>query len=138
MIFLKNLYKELCELEKRYYEEIYSKDKMIFLKSDQEPEKKYSSYKDLFEDQYKDSFNQHLKDLGLNRLSQNIGVTSDFLQKAIKDSELDIDNDGTPDRIDIDSQRNSVQTVSDLNIVGNSYTKDFERVRDREENERER
>lgn len=135
---MKNLYKELCELEKRYYEEIYSKDKMIFLKSDQEPEKKYSSYKDLFEDQYKDSFNQHLKDLGLNRLSQNIGVTSDFLQKAIKDSELDIDNDGTPDRIDIDSQRNSVQTVSDLNIVGNSYTKDFERVRDREENERER
>ncbi len=135
---MKNLYKELCELEKRYYEEIYSKDKMIFLKSDQEPEKKYSSYKDLFEDQYKDSFNQHLKDLGLNRLSQNIGVTSDSLQKAIKDSELDIDNDGTPDRIDIDSQRNSVQTVSDLNIVGNSYTKDFERVRDREENERER
>lgn len=135
---MKNLYKELCELEKRYYEEIYSKDKMIFLKSDQEPEKKYSSYKDLFEDQYKDSFNQHLKDLGLNRLSQNIGVTSDSLQKAIKDSELDIDNDGTPDRIDIDSQRNSVQTVSDLNIVGNSYIKDFERVRDREENERER
>lgn len=135
---MKNLYKELCELEKRYYEEIYSKDKMIFLRSDQEPEKKYSSYKDLFEDQYKDSFNQHLKDLGLNRLSQNIGVTSDSLQKAIKDSELDIDNDGTPDRIDIDSQRNSVQTVSDLNIVGNSYTKDFERVRDREENERER
>lgn len=135
---MKDLYKELCELEKRYYEEIYSKDKMIFLKSDQEPEKKYSSYKDLFEDQYKDSFNQHLKDLGLNRLSQNIGVTSDSLQKAIKDSELDIDNDGTPDRIDIDSQRNSVQTVSDLNIVGNSYTKDFERVRDREENERER
>lgn len=135
---MKNLYKELCELEKRYYEEIYSEDKMIFLKSDQEPEKKYSSYKDLFEDQYKDSFNQHLKDLGLNRLSQNIGVTSDSLQKAIKDSELDIDNDGTPDRIDIDSQRNSVQTVSDLNIVGNSYTKDFERVRDREENERER
>lgn len=135
---MKNLYKELCELEKRYYEEIYSKDKMIFLKSDQEPEKKYSSYKDLFEDQYKDSFNQHLKDLGLNRLSQNIGVTSDSLKKAIEDSELDIDNDGTPDRIDIDSQRNSVQTVSDLNIVGNSYTKDFERVRDREENERER
>lgn len=135
---MKDLYKELCELEKRYYEEIYSSDKLVFLKSEQEPEKKYSSYKDLFEDQYKDSFNQHLKDIGLNRLSQNLGVTSDSLQKAIKESELDIDGDGTPNRIDIDSQRNSVQTVSDLNIVGNSYTKDFERVRDREENERER
>ena len=39
--------------------------------------------------------------------------------------ELDLDNDGVPDRIDIDDTRNSVQTVSDLDKVGNGNHKTY-------------
>lgn len=44
--------------------------------------------------------------------------------------ERDLDNDGTPDRIDIDDTKNSVQTVGDLDKVKNSTNKEIE-----EENE---
>ena len=37
--------------------------------------------------------------------------------------ERDLDNDGIPDRIDIDDTRNAVQTTSDLSLVGNSTDK---------------
>lgn len=37
--------------------------------------------------------------------------------------EKDLDNDGIPERIDIDDTRNSVQTVSDLSEVGNKTQK---------------
>ncbi|MCI1591214.1 hypothetical protein [Heyndrickxia oleronia] len=55
-----------------------------------------------------------------------------YLQRTKK---RDLDNDGVPDRIDIDDTRNSVQTVSDLNIVKNMASK--ETARD-QENRRER
>lgn len=44
-----------------------------------------------------------------------------------KNKERDRDNDGISDRIDIDDNRNSVQTVSDLSLVNNSINKETER-----------
>ncbi|MGR5968597.1 hypothetical protein ACT7C1_11565 [Bacillus paranthracis] len=45
--------------------------------------------------------------------------------------ERDVDNDGTPDRIDIDDTKNAVQTVGDLNKIKNATSKEIQ-----EENER--
>lgn len=41
--------------------------------------------------------------------------------------ELDLDNDGVVDRIDIADSKNAVQTVADLNIVGNDTSKEVSR-----------
>lgn len=45
--------------------------------------------------------------------------------------ERDVDNDGTPDRIDINDTKNAVQTVGDLNKIKNATSKEIQ-----EENER--
>lgn len=45
--------------------------------------------------------------------------------------ERDLDNDGVPDRIDIDDTRNSVQTASDLNKVGNRTDETYKNLSDK-------
>jgi len=44
--------------------------------------------------------------------------------------ERDLDNDGTPDHIDIDDTKNSVQTVGDLDKVKSSTNKETEEDND--------
>ena len=47
--------------------------------------------------------------------------------------EKDLDNDGIPDRIDIDDTRNSVQTTSDLYKVGNRTDKTHKDKQEKEQ-----
>ncbi|MDO7285900.1 hypothetical protein Q5W88_21590 [Shouchella clausii] len=157
---LEMAYKTVCEFEKSSYEKIYvDQDDRIVLELNKEQflelenmdegnfenrtfqPLKFPSYKSLFNKRYKDAFSRNVKAINPQLLKNEIG--EDKLLEVIKQDqalrrrymenikEVDLDNDGIPDRIDIDDSRNSVQTVSDLNLVGNSTNKETERHKNR-------
>lgn len=61
------------------------------------------------------------KDKLIEVLERELKHSKEKLEKSIE--EKDLDNDGIPDRIDIDDNRNEVQDVSDLSLVGNRTSK---------------
>lgn len=148
-------YQRLCEFERNFCETIYEKDngaivyeidtiRLAELENTNEDDLKdldfstieYPSYQKLFEDKYKKKFLKNIAAINPNELQKKLG--SSTLHEAAKSDneiklsfaatkELDLDNDGVPDRIDIDDTKNSIQTVSDLNIVKNSTNKETNR-----------
>lgn len=137
-------YRILCEFEKSFLEDFKEKDDgsiefTLFDLKDNErgfPSQSitYISFKDLFEEQYKDSFLTSIESLDLKELDNKLGAsTLDTIMardpiiriryEEIK-KERDLDNDGTPDRVDIDDTKNSIQTVGDLDKVKNSTNKE--------------
>ena len=116
--------------------------------------KSYSNYKDLWEENFKNDFINDFDNLTLEEIENNDNFlnTPDLINKLAKNDnevanafnnakkyrkstkERDLDNDGVPDRIDIDDTRNSVQTTADLHKVGNKTDKTHE---DKKENHKE-
>lgn len=157
---LEMAYKVACDFEKTHYEKIYEHqdgsiileiDKDIYNNIDDSIENtldepiKYPSYRDLFNKRYRNSFRRNLnainiklieKELGINNLQQ-ITRLDDVLEKQYLESikERDLDNDGVPDRIDIDDTKNSVQSIKDLDIVKNSTSADTERYNENKDRE---
>ena len=106
----------------------------------------FSSYKDLWEKYFKDELNNDLnsyslKDLQknehlaksptlLNRLALSDKKTEQTLaalkQQSNTIKELDLDNDGVPDRIDPDDTRSVIRTEADKDLVRNKTDKDLE------------
>ncbi|QDZ77078.1 hypothetical protein [Bacillus cereus] len=139
-------YKILCEFEKSFLEDFKEKDdgNIEFSSFNLEDNERttptqsitYTSFKDLFEDQYKESFLTSIESLDLKEINSKVGAdTLDTIMAKdpiirIRYEEItrerDLDNDGTPDRIDIDDTKNSVQTVGDLDKVRNSTNKETE------------
>ncbi|EAD2321927.1 hypothetical protein AP105_15330, partial [Listeria monocytogenes] len=86
---------------------------------------------------YSDIFRRNIRAIKPELLKNEIGesnllevIKSDekLHQRFLANSkELDLDNDGVVDRIDIDDNRNAVQNVADLNIVGNDTSKEVSR-----------
>ena len=66
----------------------------------------------------------------LNKLANynsNVNTTLEGLKKEAKlVKELDLDNDGVPDRIDPDDTRSVIRTEADKDLVGNKTDKDLE------------
>ncbi|MDA1567874.1 hypothetical protein PDK93_17550 [Bacillus cereus] len=142
----KTSYRTLCEFEKSFLEKFKEKDNgnIEFTSFDLEDKERkfpiqsitYTSFKDLFEEQYKDSFLTSIESLDLKELNNKLGagtletiIARDPIIRIRYEEitkERDLDNDGTPDRIDIDDTRNSVQTVGDLDKVKNSTNKETE------------
>lgn len=102
----------------------------------------FPSYESLFVSKYKQKFLKNMTAISRRELEKKLGKET-LVLVAEKDvqiwknyitdlKERDIDNDGVSNRIDIDDTRNSVQTVSDLNIVKNTTSK--ETSRDHEKN----
>lgn len=143
-------YRTLCEFEKSFLQNFKEKDDgniefSSFYLEDKErmfPTQSitYTSFKDLFEDQYKDAFLTSIESLDLKEIDNKLGAgTLDTIMARdpiirIRYEEItkerDLDNDGTPDRIDIDDTKNSVQTVGDLDKVKNSTNKETEEDND--------
>ncbi|HDR8450860.1 hypothetical protein [Bacillus cereus] len=143
-------YKVLCEFEKSFLEDFKEKDdgNIEFSSFNLEAKEKttptqsitYTSFKDLFENQYKESFLTSIKSLDLKEINSKVGAgTLDTIMAKdpiirIRYEEItrerDLDNDGTPDRIDIDDTKNSVQTVGDLDKVKSSTNKETEEDND--------
>ncbi|MEH7218790.1 hypothetical protein [Bacillus toyonensis] len=143
-------YRTLCEFEKSFLENFKEKDdgNIEFSSFNLEDKERmfptqlitYTSFKDLFEEQYKESFLISIESLDLKEIDSKVGAgTLDTIMA--KDSiiriryeeitrERDLDNDGTPDRIDIDDTKNSVQTVGDLDKVKSSTNKETEEDND--------
>lgn len=157
-------YKAVCNFEKKLYEEFsndednqitykLNKDKYSELESSNTLNEQifqamhFSSYQDLYHSLYKDTFERNMQVINLNHLQEEIGknnlfelVRNDNILKNIyleKIKELDLDNDGVSDRTDIDDADNSVQTVADLHIVGNSTNKETAKNKKHEELELE-
>ena len=159
-------YRNLCEFEKNYCEDIsvdskgsvvYSIDPVKLAELDNVTEDdlkdldfstiEFPSYEKLFEEKYKGKFLKSVaaispkeleKRLGRGTLDQAKKKDSDLkLRYAESIKEVDLDNDGVPDRIDIDDSKNSVQTVADLNIVKNSTSKDTSRDHERKGNRKD-
>lgn len=155
---LEESYKRLCDFEKHYYEKIDIKDdsslefyidENLYPHSDNDIHStneifettNYSSYKNLFNDNYRKSFLRNLNAMKYDSLEKEIGKEN--LNQVIKrDNELnrqyqrvskekDLDNDGIPDRIDIDDNRNSVQTVGDLSSTKNATTASTQRYNEK-------
>lgn len=153
-------YKKLCEFEQHYSEIIYKDstgnivyevdpNKLAELESLSENDLKqydfntieFPSYERLFESKYKQRFLKNIaaiqpreieKKLGSETLNQATRRDRDLRERYLESiNERDLDNDGVPDRIDIDDTRNSVQTVSDLNIVNNATSKETGRDQDK-------
>lgn len=153
---LEMAYKTVCEFEKASYENVYidehnqvvleiNKEHFLELENLKEEDidnsifqpLKFPSYKSLFNRQYKNNFSRNIKAIKPELLKNEIG--EDKLLEVIKQDQLlkrrylenikevDLDNDGVPDRIDIDDTRNSVQTASDLSLVNNATNKETER-----------
>jgi hypothetical protein len=151
-------YKKLCKFEKSFLETFKEKDdgNIEFSSFNLEDKERmfptqsitYTSFKDLFEEQYKKSFLTSIESLDLKEIDSKVGEgTLDTIIIATDPTiriryeeitrERDLDNDGTPDRIDIDDTKNSVQTVGDLDKVKNSTNKEIEgkmKRKKREEN----
>ncbi|PGO60774.1 hypothetical protein CN980_29940 [Bacillus cereus] len=139
-------YKVLCEFEKSFLEDFKEKDdgNIEFSSFNLEDKERttptqpitYTSFKDLFEDQYKESFLTSIESLDLKEINSKVGAgTLDTIMAKdpiirIRYEEItrerDLDNDGTPDRIDIDDTKNTVQTVGDLDKVKSSTNKETE------------
>lgn len=141
-------YKAICEFEKAVYENIFIQDghivleinKDLYLQLENSNEenidksyftpRKYNSYKSLFNDRYKRIFTRNIRAIRPDLIGQEISeknlmqiINEDKVLKEIyleSIREYDLDNDGTPDRIDIDDNKNYVQTVADLHLVNNS------------------
>ena len=146
-------YKTLCEFEKSFLEDFKKIDdgNIEFSSFNLEDKERmtptqtstYASFKDLFDAQYKESFLTSIESLDLKEIDNKLGAgTLDTIMARdtmirIRYEEItkerDLDNDGTPDRIDIDDTKNSVQTVGDLDRVKNSTNKETEE--ENEENE---
>lgn len=158
---LERVYKKVCDFEKSHYETIdqlsdgsvsISDNSNSFFDSDQDnleiDTTRYPSYKKAFHNRYEKSFKRNLSAVNLSLLKKEIGQEN--LNKIINadpelkkyyleiHKELDLDNDGIPDRIDIDDTRNSVQTVSDLNLIKTSTNVNTERYNDKQEQERKK
>lgn len=153
-------YQRVCEFEKPHYEKLeVDEDGAVVLTIDRELYQhlehnevvndemfepvKYSSYNDLFNNRYRNNFKRNLTAIKYRNLENEIGK-GDLSKVIQKDQELrklytkltkerDLDNDGIPDRIDIDDTRNSVQTVKDLSSVKNSTTASTQRYNDKKE-----
>ncbi|OQR53175.1 hypothetical protein [Bacillus sp. CDB3] len=146
-------YRTLCEFEKSFLEDFKEKDdgNIEFSSFNLEDKERttptqsitYTSFKDLFEDQYKEAFLTSIESLDLKEIDNKLGagtlqtiIARDTIIRTHYEEitkERDLDNDGTPDRIDIDDTKSSVQTVGDLDKVKNSTNKETEE--ENEENE---
>ncbi|MEN8648646.1 hypothetical protein ABFE25_29275 [Bacillus toyonensis] len=146
-------YKNLCEFEKSFLEDFKETDhgNIEFSSFNLEDKERmiptetitYTSFKDLFEAQYKEAFLTSIESLDLKEIDNKLGagtldtiIARDTMIRTRYEEitkERDLDNDGTPDRIDIDDTKNSVQTIGDLDKVKNSTNKETEE--ENEENE---
>lgn len=158
---LENVYKTICEFEKPHYEKIEEKsDGTLTISIDPNEMTNmdnlesnlmydpvsYPSYRSAFNRRYKNSFRRNLsainiklleKELGKETLSEIVREDQDLKRQYLEvTKELDLDNDGVPDRIDIDDTRNSVQTVKDLYQVKNSTSVSTQRYNEKQEKER--
>lgn len=154
--FLELAFKTVCDFEKSSCEEIfkdennqvvYQLNKSLYLELENLNENdvdeklfepvKYPSYQKLFNTKYRDIFRRNIRAIKPDLLKNEIGEKNLFeviksdekLRERFIDNikELDLDNDGVVDRIDINDNRNAVQNVSDLNIVGNDTSKEVSR-----------
>lgn len=155
-------YQKLCAFEKSYFESIdksptgsivYEIDatRLAELGSLTENDLKdldfsavqFPSYQRLFEAKYKNRFLKNIAAISPNDLQKKLGrSTIEEVTKADNEikvkyaesiREIDLDNDGVPDRIDIDDTKNSVQTVADLDIVKNLTSKETSKVQDKKQ-----
>jgi hypothetical protein len=150
-------YKKLCKFEKSFLETFKEKDdgNIEFSSFNLEDKERmfptqsitYTSFKDLFEEQYKKSFLTSIESLDLKEIDSKVGegftldtiiATDPIIRIRYEEitRERDLDNDGTPDRIDIDDTKNSVQTVGDLDKVKNSTNKEIEEKMKRKKEEK--
>lgn len=139
-------YKKLCGFEKSFLETFKEKEdgNIEFSSFNLEDKERmfptqsitYNSFKELFEEQYKEAFLTSIESLDLKEIDSKLGTnTLDTIMAKdpiirIRYEEItrerDLDNDGTPDRIDIDDTKSSVQTVGDLDKVKSSTNKETE------------
>ncbi|MGX7197335.1 ArdC-like ssDNA-binding domain-containing protein [Enterococcus olivae] len=124
--------------ENGYGEILYTKDTIR-----QNGTETFTNYKDLWEKHFKDELgsdldSSSLKELQQNRylaksptllnrlarLDTNIATTLASLKEQNRRvRELDLDNDGVPDRIDPDDTRSVIRTEADKTLVGNRTDK---------------
>ena len=98
----------------------------------------YTSYQNLFEEQYKDAFLTSIEALDWKELHHTLGtgtldtiMTQDATIRMHYEQitkERDLDNDGTSDRIDIDDTNNAVQTIGDRDKVKTQPIKKHKRI----------
>lgn len=160
---LENVYKTICEFEKPHYEKIEEKsDGSLTISIDPNEMTNidnlesnlmydpvsYPSYRSAFNRRYKNSFKRNIsainiklleKELGKDKLNEVVRKDQELKRQYLEATkELDLDNDGVPDRIDIDDTRNSIQSIKDLDIVKNSTSADTERYNKDKENQQKR
>ncbi|MGE6618370.1 hypothetical protein [Bacillus mycoides] len=137
-------YKTVCAFEKSFLEHFEEKEDghiafFSFALEDtdrQFPTQSltYTSYQNLFEEQYIDSLLTSIETLDWKELHHTLGTgTLDTIMAQDATirmhyeqitKERDLDNDGTPDRIDIDDTNNAVQTIGDRDKVKNATNKE--------------
>ena len=143
-------YKHLIGFQISHYEKVeennLNNNKEIVYYKDidiQDSKELYSSYKDLWENHFKNDFVDTLNKFTpnelkhdenlikspnlLKKLSKNNKDIDNIINKAKSDKksvkELDLDNDGVTDRIDADDTRSVIKTEADKSLVGNMTDK---------------
>lgn len=132
-------YEALVKFSLSHYSDYKVEDNKILFNPDTEDSKNISVYDDfesLWKDNYRNEFLDDFELLGIEEItSNNIFKDNDLLQKlsdsdlAVKNKiqqaiqyresikEVDLDNDGVPDRIDPDDNRNEITKESDYDKI---------------------
>lgn len=132
-----NHYKKVCEFLSSHYQNIeINNDSLLFVPDTDNNDtfQSYNTYSELYENEFSNELLEALDYLYLEDLENELGKDtisfisandSAFKKKYSEVSkEKDLDNDGTPDRIDYDDTRESIQTVADSDKVKNKGTKE--------------
>ncbi|PEQ04864.1 hypothetical protein CN585_16715 [Bacillus toyonensis] len=146
-------YKTLCEFEKSYLENFVEKEdgkiefSLFHLDENEKPfltqSITYHSFEELFEKQYKNAFVNSLESLDIKELDNHLGngtldpilARDNSIRSRYEEitKERDLDIDGSPDRIDMDDTKNTVQTVGDLSTVKNATNKEIQTGNEKKE-----
>ena len=150
-------YKSLVNHQLKHFQEVKEQNfppfEKVVYKSDIENDDKvktYSNYKDLWEEEFRNSFTNELNNFPIEDLSRNeflaetnpnlierLGKNYDEIENKVKSvnrvmetkinhSNKDLDNDGIVDWLDYDDNRSNVQTVDDVNKLGSGTNKNQE------------
>lgn len=107
--------------------------------------KTFDSMKDLFNEKFEQRFKDSLDVNFIDDIESSLGkdcvefILSENIElKKIFAKEIDLDNDGTPDRTDYNNQNSNIQNVGDMKEIENGTTKEHSREKRREREEMER
>lgn len=139
-----NYYLRACSLYCLEDEKFELNDDMTIDLIDNNKRETFNSMKELFTEKFEDKFKESLEVNFVDDIENSLGkdcmkfILSDNVElKKLHAKEVDLDNDGTPDRTDYNDQNSNIQNVGDMKEIENGTTKEHSKQKRHEREEME-